>query len=378
MFGVASYVTLFGVSFGVYGSPGVDYVADEVILAFKASTPALAREALTWSLGAYAIAQDGDSVTLKLPRGLAPSAALGRLARSPYLEFAEPNYLAHAASKDDPAYSSQYGIVQTFCNAAWEREDGGYGATIAVLDTGIDREHPEFAFRTLPGYDFVNKDANPADDNGHGTLCAGIAAAAADNGIGIAGVAYRAAILPVKVLDRQSKGSYSNIAQGIRWAADQGADVISMSLAGSSSSSTLKSALEYAVNKGVVVVAAAGNGGNTRKMYPAAYPLVVSVSAVDRRKRRPSYATYGSWVDVAAPGDAIYSTYPGSTFRTANGTSMASAFVAGQAALIRAYVGPEASGRDIARKIEQTSVKLGTWTRYGLVNVYRSLSGDGG
>lgn len=376
MFGVASYVTLFGIGLGVFGSPGVDYVADEIVLAFKASTPAIARESVALSLGAHTIEQDGHSVTLRLPRGLSPADALNRIARSPYLEFAEPNFIAHAASKDDPAYSSQYGIIQTFCNAAWEREDGGYGVTIAVLDTGIDRDHPEFAFRTLPGYDFVNEDSNPADDNGHGTLCAGVSAAAADNGIGIAGVAYHATILPVKVLDKQSKGSYSNIAQGIRWAADQGADVISMSLAGSSSSSTLSSAIDYAYRKGVVVVAAAGNGGNTRRMYPAAYSQVVSVSAVDRRKRRPSFATYGSWVDVAAPGDTIYSTYPGGTFRTANGTSMASAFVAGQAALIRAYFGPELSGRDVARKIEQTSVRLGSWTRYGLVNVYRSLSGN--
>lgn len=377
MFGVACYVSLIGIGAVPFGKAGVDYVADEILIEFKQES-SLTQAAILATIGAPAIDVHSGGATLRLPKGVDVGRALAYLMRSGLVASAEPNFIAHAAADvDDPAYPSQYGIVQTFCNAAWEREDGAPNVVVAVLDTGIDRNHAELQGRVLGGYDFVNGDADPADDNGHGTLCAGIIAAEANNGIGIAGVAYSSTLLPVKVLNNKASGDYGKIAQGIRWATDQGVHVISMSLAGSNSSNTLRSALDYANSRGVVVVAAAGNNGNKRRMYPAGYTSVVSVAAVDRRRRRPSYSNYGSWIDVAAPGDAIYSTYPGGTYRTANGTSMASAFVAGEAALLKGYYGTNTSARDITRRIEGSSVRIGSWVRYGLVNILRAMSGSG-
>jgi subtilisin family serine protease len=185
----------------------------------------------------------------------------------------------------------------------------------------------------LAGYDWANNDSNPADDNGHGTAVAGVAAARGNDGIGTAGAAWNVAILPVKTMNSSGSGSYSAIANGITYSADRGARIVNLSLGGSSSSSTLQSAVSYAWNKGCVLIAAAGNNGSSTTMYPAAYPNVIAVSATTSSDTLASFSSYGSFVDLSAPGLDITAPWIGSGYVTISGTSFSSPLTAGVAAL---------------------------------------------
>jgi thermitase len=233
----------------------------------------------------------------------------------------------------------------TFIERAWDASTTrGYGITVAVLDSGLDTTHPEFLYQTVAGWDFVNDDNNPADDsaNGHGTHIAGIIAAKTNNGVGIAGVAYSAKIMPIKVCDAANACSFFHVAGGIVHAVDKGAKVINLSLAGVTQSSTVEAAINYAVSRGVVVVAAAGNIGggivDGDLVYPASYPGVISVAAHDNAGNRATYSNSNNMVDISAPGGevgtGIFSTLPGNTYGELNGTSQATAYVSGVAALI--------------------------------------------
>jgi subtilisin family serine protease len=191
------------------------------------------------------------------------------------------------------------------------------------------------------GRDFVNGDFDASDDNGHGTYIAGIIGAETNNGLGIAGAAWNCQLLPVKVLDNSGLGEYSQIAQGIIWAADNGAAVINLSLGYTEPSSTLRDALKYAFDQGVLLVAGTGNAGGQVE-YPAAYDAYcLAVAATDYNDSRPSWSNSGSEVDVAAPGESIFSTVPrgfygpGSVdYGFSSGTSASAAHVSGLAALI--------------------------------------------
>ena len=187
----------------------------------------------------------------------------------------------------------------------------------------------------LPGHDFVNNDADPADDNGHGTEVAGIAAARGDNQFGIAGVDWKASILPVKVLGADGSGTDANIAAGITWAADNGASVINLSLGGPGQSAVLQSAIDYALSKDAVVVAAAGNEASSQAQYPAAASGVVAVSATDWGGNLAWFSSYGHWVDLAAPGTSLMTTGGDSIYARVSGSSFAAPLVAGVAALVR-------------------------------------------
>ena len=254
--------------------------------------------------------------------------------------LAAPAAPAHAARADairpdDAGYAQQWGIVRTRVNEAWASTRGSSRVTIAILDTGVKRL-PDLADRMLPGHDFVNDDDDPADDNGHGTMAAGVAAASGYNRTGIAGVCWNCRILPVKVLDAKGAGRYDKIADGIRYAADQGATVISLSLGGPDDSPLLRDAVAYADAKGTLVVAAAGNQGLSTPHYPAAIPSVLAVGGVDERDERYSWSNYGtSWVDVTAPGCNPAQQING-VIGEYCGTSSAAPFVAGIAGLLAA------------------------------------------
>ncbi len=202
-----------------------------------------------------------------------------------------------------------------------------------MIDTGVDSNHPDLRGRVVAGYDFVNGDSDPSDDNGHGTAVAGTAAAAGNNGVGVAGVAWGVSVLPVKVLGANGSGSYSAIANGITYSADQGARVINLSLGGTSSSRTLQNAADYAGGKGCLLVAAAGNNGNSTAVYPAACKNVVAVSALNQADTLPYWSNYGAYVDISAPGEGITTTWPGGSYVTISGTSFSSPIVAVIAAL---------------------------------------------
>ncbi len=376
MFGVVCAVSLLGLDWSRFGRPGIDYVAGELLVTVKPSASLFGASLLR----SYGRVEDLGEGTFRVTVSDAQptSRAYARLRGDASVAAVEPNFLARSTFlPNDPALSSQYGIRLTRTDLAWDYEQGADWTVVAIVDTGVDRNHPEFENRVLPGYDFVNNDADPLDDNGHGTLCAGIVGAAADNGAGIAGIAFGCRILPVKVLKKDATGSYSTIAKGIRWAADQGVEVINLSLAGSSYSAALESAVRYALNKRVVVVAAAGNDGRKdRKVYPAAFNGVISVAALDRRGLRIDMSNYGKWIDLAAPGGGIYSTYPNRSYRTASGTSMATAFVSGQAALLKSYFGSHTPPSTIRVRLRQFAKPVGDWVSAGMVDALRAIRGD--
>jgi len=281
---------------------------------------------------------------------------------------------------NDPYFGSQYGLSQIKCPSSWDLTLGSSSVVIAILDTGVDLNHPDLVGKLVSGTDLVNSDGTPEDDNGHGTHCAGIAAAATNNGIGVAGAAPNCKIMPVKVLDAGGSGYLSTVAQGIRYAADGGAKVISLSLGSSSASLTLQEAVNFAISKGAVVVAAAGNEGVSSKFYPAACSGVISVGAVDSNNNKATFSNYGSWVSVAAPGVRIYSTWAGDTYAYASGTSMATPFVAGEAAILFSFFGTNTSPAAIKQKIEANCDPVGSWVANGRINVLAALTGpdDGG
>lgn len=266
---------------------------------------------------------------------------------------------------------------------AWAYSLGSPEITVAVIDSGIDGTHPELRDRVVAGYDFTNDDADPTDDHGHGTHVAGIVAMTANNGVGSAGICPRCSLMPVKVLDANNAGRWSDVAAGIIFAADQGAHIINMSLGGASDSRIVREAVDYATDKGSLVIAAAGNGRTDEPFYPAAYDNVISVSATRNDDSRWSLSNFGSHIDVAAPGYAIFSThndqnnyYHGYLFMS--GTSMASPHVAGLAGLLWAQ-DPSRSAEEIRSLILENVDDLGEpgWDvhyGHGRINAHRSLA----
>ncbi|MFM8657827.1 MAG: S8 family peptidase, partial [Chthoniobacterales bacterium] len=265
----------------------------------------------------------------------AEARVIAALSNNPNIEFAEPDYIANIIlTPNDPYYSAyQWHLPKVSAPSAWDTTTGSSAVTVAVVDSGVQANHPDLVGRVLAGYDFVNNDSDPADDNGHGTAVAGVAAAKGNDGIGVAGAAWNVAILPVKTMNSSGSGSYSAIANGITYSADRGAKIINLSLGGTLSSSTLQNAVSYAWNKGSLLVAAAGNNGSSTTVYPAAYPNVVAVSATTSADTLASFSSYGSFVDLSAPGQDITTTWIGSSYVTISGTSFSSPLTAGVAAL---------------------------------------------
>jgi subtilisin family serine protease len=268
-------------------------------------------------------------------RGLAVGLVAGVLAVGSAAPASAAPAVAHtdAVTANDPAFTTQWGLAKTRVNQAWTTGHGTNRVIVAVVDTGVS-PIADLAGRLLPGHDFVNDDEDPSDDNGHGTMAAGVIAAAGGNRTGIAGICWSCSILPVKVLDAKGGGGYDKIASGIRYAADHGATIVSLSLGGAEDSTLLRDAVAYAADKGALVIAAAGNTGTGKPHYPAAIPSVLAVGAVDEHDARYSWSNYGSdWVDVTAPGcnpaqgrDGVVGQYCG--------TSSATPFVAGVAGLL--------------------------------------------
>jgi hypothetical protein len=241
-----------------------------------------------------------------------------------------------SVSGTDPERASQWALDRLSAEKVWA-EVTGTGAVVAVVDSGVDGNHPDLSGQlTDAGADFVAGSGNGrVDPNGHGTHVAGIVAAVQGNGIGVAGLAPRARVMPVRVLDENGAGWMSDIARGVTYAVDNGADVVNLSLGGTSADPVLKTALEYARSSGVIAVAAVGNQrqAGSPTSYPAAFPGVVGVASTDSGDASSSFSNRGSYVDVAAPGGSIRSTYPGGTYATWSGTSMATPYVAALAAL---------------------------------------------
>ncbi len=259
---------------------------------------------------------------------------------------------SHAGFPNDPKFKYQWHLDQIHAKEAWKRAQGD-GVIVAVIDTGVAPVPDLAETEIVGGYNFVTHTTNAVDDHGHGTHVAGTIAQSTNNGVGVAGVAFHAKIMPIKVLSARGSGSVSGIAEGIRFAADHGAKVINMSLGGPLASSVLQKAIKYAHDKGVVVVCAAGNDGRGKVSFPAAYPHAIAVAATQFDGSTTFYSNWGKEIDVAAPGgntrvdqngdgmmDGVLqnTVVPGDTSRNDYllfmGTSMASPHVAGVAALL--------------------------------------------
>jgi subtilisin family serine protease len=312
---------------------------------------------------------------LRIPAAVA--AALERTLESdPSVAFVEVDSAVKATlDPDDPYYAIGYawGFRVIGAPAAWDTSTGIGGPVIAVVDTGVDGTHPDLGGRVLAGYDFVNSDSDPADDNGHGTHVSGIIAATGNNGIGGAGVCWGCSILPVKVLDSDGNGYYSAVSAGLTWAADHGASIINVSLGGNSPSETLEQAVAYAQARGIVVVAAAGNSGVTTHAYPAAFPGVIAVAASTWGIQLVDWSNYGAdWVAVAAPM-CITSTWPGAAYHDLCGTSMATPFVSGSIGLLMA-ADPASTAAQAANAILGTAgPELRDVTANGQMHLDRAL-----
>jgi len=235
---------------------------------------------------------------------------------------------------NDPYWSLQWGSQKIEADSAWNTTIGDPSVLVAVIDTGIDWNHPDLAANYVAlGNDWVNDDPDPMDDEGHGTHCAGIIAAVINNSIGVAGLA-QVRIMAEKGLDQYGQGYEDDLANAIIHAVDQGADILSNSWGGYGESALIHDAVKYAYDSGVLVVAAAGNEATSSKVYPAAFPEVIAVSATDEYDNPAYFTNFGEWVELAAPGVGIYSTYWDDTYRSMSGTSMSTPHVSGVAALI--------------------------------------------
>jgi len=359
--------------------------------------------------------------------------------------YAEPNCIGHALSIPNDEYfpiqwsldnngqiifGDKAGTLSADISAveAWDIEAGSEEIIIAIIDTGVDYTHPDLVDNIWVnadeiigneidddgngyvddyyGYDFFNLDGNPIDDGGHGTHCSGIAAAAGNNGIGIAGVAWNCKIMSVKVMSGAGYGDYEKFAEGIKYAADNGANVFSMSFGWSYEGSIVKNAIDYSYDKGIVLVAAAGNSNSSDKMYPSGYDNVIAVGASNQNDERcdvddwgyygiipkPMGSHYGYWVDVAAPGNLIYSSLPTyqawvndeENFNTGEnwtmnydfmfGTSMATPHVAGLAGLILSQK-PTLTNDKVRRIIRANTDPYNSeeYIGTGRINAYKAL-----
>ncbi|MCL5961325.1 MAG: S8 family peptidase [Chloroflexi bacterium] len=331
-------------------------------------------------------------------------AVVDTLRQHPAVEAVELNgYLHLDFVPNDALYNYQWHLPQIQMEQAWDISNGS-GVIVAVVDTGVAYENyggyaqaPDLANTAfVAGWDFVNGDAHPNDDYGHGTHVAGTIAQSTNNGIGVAGIAYGAKIMPVKVCDGGGVCTYANVADGVAYAANNGAKVVNLSLGGPYPSSVLESAVNYAYDKGVVVVASAGNGNAGSVGYPAAYDKAIAVGATRYDQTRAPYSNYGSALDLVAPGGdtsvdqngdghvdgVLQQTFaPGDPTRFSywffSGTSMAAAHVSGVAALLIAH--GNAITPDQVRQALQAAAKdldAPGWDQYfgyGLVQAYDAL-----
>jgi thermitase len=277
------------------------------------------------------------------------------LAQDPAVESVEYNYLGQLAyTPDDPKFRYQWGLKKPGFQDAWDRARGS-GVDVAVVDTGADVGHVDLRQKVAQAKDIVNGDNTVRDLSGHGTHVAGIIAADTDNHKGVAGGCPNCKLLVAKVFDGKNTGTVARFAEGIKWSADHGAEVINLSFVHPASSTVEKNAIDYAREKGAVVVAAAGNKDTNDPTFPAASPGVIAVAATTRDDRRATFSNYGNWVDVAAPGVKVLSTIPRG-YASWSGTSMATSHVSALAGLLASQGRSRANIED---RITDTAVDLG-------------------
>jgi subtilisin family serine protease len=330
-----------------------------------------------------AIARAGTTLEQAIPKinaylvGVDPdrrAEALASLRASPSVASASQELLAEAfdTSPDDNDWPRQEGLRVVGFQKAWDVTQGSSRVIVAVVDTGVDGRHPDLRGALVPGYDFVNGDADPADDQGHGTAVAGVIAARSNNHEGVAGICWRCSVMPIKALDASGSGDDTLIAAGLVWATDHGAQVINLSLGGPGASQELSNAIGYAVGKGVIVVAAAGNSGTTTQFFPAADPRALSVAATTVADHRYSWSNFGPWVRLAAPGCNLAPVLGGG-YSNFCGTSSATPLVTGLIAL-ELSAEPAATAGQAEQALARAAVPLPELVQYGRIDAGKTLS----
>ncbi|MEI7555678.1 S8 family peptidase [Candidatus Chlorohelix sp.] len=355
----------------------------EVVVKFK--EPQISVQAIQSDfMSGYAlsdVAQGDIWTTIKLDPAAVPG-ALERLNADPRVIYAEPAYYYYTdavVAPNDAGYNQQYNLKAIKVPRAWSISTGG-DVTVAVLDSGVDTIHPDLAPNIAGTFDFVDGSSPKADPNGHGTVVSGIITATGNNGQFGAGVAWKSKLLAVRVMGANGSGRNEDIAKGIRSAADNGARIINMSLGGSTDSKVLREAVQYAIDKGVIVIASSGNSGNDNPNYPAAYPGVISVAAVGKLGTPAYFSSYGSAITITAPGVGICSTIRLNNFGCEDGTSFSAPIIAGVVTLMLA-VNPTLTRDQVKAILIATAVPapgrgVGEFDYqygYGTVNAYAAV-----
>jgi subtilisin family serine protease len=354
---------------------------------------------------------------LKLPKDANILSIAEVYQKNPNVEYAEPNYIAHICIiPNDSYYSQQWAHQNMQSEQAWDRETGDPSVVVAIVDTGVDWDHPDLEANIwinkdeIPdneidddnnryidddkGWDFVTvdpsevfpgedpgpEDNDPMDFHGHGTHCSGIAGAVTDNAQGIAGVTWGCKVMALRAGYKGNDGrgylQISDLSNAIVYAADNGAKVISMSFGSHDISQTEKNAIDYAYSLGVVLVGAAGNNRGDNKIYPAGFDNVIAIAATDHNDEEASFSNFGSWVDVAAPGLDIYSTYFDDNYSSMSGTSMSTPHAAG---LIGLILSNNSFTNEEIKTILHTAVdtpKSDFYIGTGRINAYKAIQID--
>lgn len=308
--------------------------------------------------------------------------ALERLGSSCEIEYYEPNFAAKLTwSPVDEYYSYQWNLDDIRVNAAWDAGYFGQGIVVAVIDTGIYAQHEDFTGTTiLNGMNLIQGNSDVTDRIGHGTLVSGIIAAQIDNDIGISGLTDEVSILPLRCFEDVDEASVMDICRGIYKAVDSyGADVICMSLGSAWDSRTMRDAVDYAVSKGVILVAAVGNDGTSDYFYPAAYESVIGVGSYDKNGTASSFSQVNDSVFISAPGEKIYSTYIGkpNAYAAADGTSFSAPHVAAAAAIAKS-IEPNMTAEAFKQLLIETCDDVGepgydTLYGYGKLNIEKMV-----
>jgi thermitase len=309
---------------------------------------------------------------------------LEAMKNNPNIEFAEVNGLASAGALTNDPYvtnGSEWHVNKIQAADAWGITSGNASTIIAICDTGVAPTQPDLVGKLLPGYNFYANNTDTSDDYGHGSAVAGTAAAQGNNGIGVAGIAWGASILPVKISDPTGYATYADMADALTYAVDHGARVINISFYGSSSSTTLETAADYVWSHNGMIFACAGNLGTSAPQYPAACQNVTAVSATDSYDLVTTFSNYGSNISLSAPGSGIWTTNRDGTYSSWSGTSFASPIAAGAAALLVA-LNPALTNSAILDLLKNNSDDLGSagydiYYGYGRVNAYRALLAAG-
>ncbi|HYO52523.1 PA14 domain-containing protein [Archangium sp.] len=381
------------------GAPDAPSVPGQFLIKFRPGTAAAERDALVRAHGGaffhHIERLDIDSAEFPALKTASPRAAatlLEALRRHPAVEYAEPNYVHHLLFTPNDPYANpslqgstdyQWNLQKTQAYAAWDVTQGSSNIVIAIVDTGIQLDHPDLAAKMLAGYDFIAPGTPPSNDTAgenHGTRVAGVAAAVTHNGTGVAGMCPQCRILPVRVFDSNGYATSTSITDGIRWAADQGARVFNLSFAGPYSFA-IESAVNYAWGKGAFLSCAAGNDNTSTPTYPAALSNCFAVAASksdDTRLIWQQYgSSYGTWVHVAAPGDWLRTTDVGSGYTNQSWTSIAAPNVAGLAGLLAAQGLTHQQIKDRICGTSDATATTGTEWKCGRINAQRAVGPSG-